>query len=223
MIGSMLVACYIEPKIDSEKFTFTNYRKQIATGAKEAFKTKYAKYLSLFYIFVGGISWSCTLFFNDYMMVELGFGDVLRGYLTAAMRLINVVLIVRLLTNDKLFNRERTLIFFPMIMLFAYLPGIWLNGYAGLPFVQAAMIAATARWIVLSPLTNEVFSSKYRATALSLLSLLIGVVYILITSISGFVIPNYGIKVMYTLLGVLSLFTVVPLTYKLLRINKITV
>ncbi len=96
----------------------------------------------------------------------------------------------------------------------------WLKRFAGLPFIQAAMMATTARMIVLSPLANEVFSSKYRATAISLLSMLIGVVYIVMTSISGYVIPNYGIKTMYTILGVISLFTVLPLTHKLLHIRK---
>jgi len=220
VIGAIVTVFYIEPIIDSETFTLSNYKKQIIIGAKEAFKTTYSKYLSLFYIFVGGIGWSSTLFFNAYIMVDLGFPDALRGYLTAAMRLINVVLITKLLTNAKLFNRKRTLIFFPLIMLFGYLPGIWLNGFWGLPFVQAVMIISTARWIILSPLTNEVFSSKYRATAISSLSMLIGVVYISLTSISGFVISNYGVKTMYSLLGVISLVTVVPLTYKLLTTDK---
>lgn len=223
IIVSILSYQYIEPKIDSNKFTLSNYKKQISDGAKEAFKTSYTKYLSLFYIFVGGISWSSTLYFNAYIMVDLGFDDATRGYITAAMRLINVVIISKLLTNKKLFNKNRKIIFFPIIMLFGYLPGFWLNGYSGLPFVQTVMIITTARWIVLSPLTNAVFSSKYRATAISLLSLLIGFVYIAMTSISGFIIPTFGIKAMYSLLGIFSLLTVVPLTYKLLTTQNTAV
>jgi hypothetical protein len=220
VIGAVISSFYLEPKIDSDVFTVANYKNQIITGVKEAFKNTYTKYLSLFYVVVGGIAWSSTLFFNEYMMVDLGFPDAIRGYLSAGMRLLNVILITRLLTNEKLFNRKRTLLFFPIIMLIGYMPGYWLSGYWGLPFVQAAMIATTARWIVLSPLTNQVFSSKYRATAISLLSLLIGLVYIAMTSISTLIIPNFGIKVMYSLLGVITLFTVVPLTFKLLILES---
>jgi len=189
-------------------------------GAKEAFKTPYTKSLSLFYIFVGGIAWSSTLFFNGYMMIELGFSDRIRGLITAIMRLINVVLIAKLLTNKKLFNKSKTFIFFPIIMLFGYLPGYWIDSYWGLPFVQAAMIATTARWIVLSPLTNAVFSSKYRATAISFLSLLIGFVYIAMTSLSGLIIPAYGIKTMYTLLRIISALTIIPLTIQLVKLQS---
>jgi MFS family permease len=219
LLGTVVIAFYIEPTLDSEKFTLQNYIKQMVDGGKEAFKTSYSKYLSLFYIFVGGIAWSSTLYFNAYMMVDLGFSDSMRGYLTAAMRLVNVVVIAKILQNSKLFNKTRTFLFFPILMLMGYLPGVFLQGYWGLPFVQMAMVVTTARWIVLSPLTNAIFSSKYRATAISFLSLLIGFVYIGMTSISGFVIANFGVKTMYTVLGLVSLVTVVPLTYKLLQVS----
>lgn len=221
VFGSIVTFFYIEPSLDSEKFTLKNYLLQMVNGAKEAFKTDYTKTLSLFYIFVAGIGWSSTLYFNGYMMVDLVFDDDIRGVLTAVMRLINVVVISKVLINKKLFNWKRAVLFFPAIMLFGYLPGIWLDGYAGLPFVQAAMIATTARWVVLSPMTNNVFSSKYRATAISLLSLLIGFVYIALTSVSALVIPTYGIKMMYTLLGVITLFTVVPIGVRLLKVKKL--
>jgi MFS family permease len=219
LIGTILVWFYLEPYIDSEKFTFHNYLKQIRVGSREAFKSLYSTYLSLFYILVGGIGWSSTLYFNAYMMVDLGFSDSLRGLLTASMRLINVVLIASVLKNDRLFNWQRRILFFPLIMLFGYLPGRWLNGFIGLPFVQAAMIATTARWILLAPLTNETFSSKYRATAISLLSLLIGVVYIAMTGISGLIIPALGVKSMYTFMGVIVLLSLVPVTVKLIKLK----
>lgn len=221
LLGTITVAFYIEPKIDSAKFTFKNYYQQIILGAKEAFSTKYSKYLSLFYVLVGGIAWSSTLYFNEFMMVDLGFSSSIRGYLTAVMRLLNVIFIAKLLNNSRLFNFRRTILFFPWVMLLGYLPGKWLSGYSGLPFVQLAMIATTARWIILTPLTNQVFSSKYRATAISFLSLLIGVVYITLTSISGPVITMFGVKTMYTILGIATLITVVPLTSKLLALAPI--
>ena len=220
VIGTIVTFFYREPEIDSEKFTLKNYLLQIQNGSKEAFKNEYTKTLSLFYILVSGIAWSSTLYFNVYMMVDLGFGDDIRGIITAAMRLINVIVIAKVLTNKKFFNWKRTILFFPIIMLLGYLPGIWLDGYAGIPFVQAVMIATTARWAILSPLTNAVFSSKYRATAISLLSLLIGVVYVILTSASALVIPTFGIKAMYSLLGIMTLFTVVPMGVKLMRLKQ---
>lgn len=220
--GSIAVVMYIEPHIDSEKFSLSNYMRQVRSGAAEAFRTEYSKYISLFYIFVGGIAWSSTLYFNEYLMIDLGFGNADRGYLTAGMRLVNVLIITKILKNTRLFSFRRTILFFPLMMLSAYLPGIILKGYAGLPFIQAAMIATTARWIILTPLTNAVFASKYRATAISFLSLLIGFVYIAMTAISGPIIAALGMKVMYSVLGLVTLFSVVPIAYKLLKIRPAT-
>ena len=79
------------------------------------------------------------------------------------------------------------------------------------------MLATTSRFIILSPVVNKVFSSKYRATALSFLSLMIGFVYVTLTGVSAYIIPEFGIKTMYTLLGVFSLLTVLPLAYMLIK------
>lgn len=219
-IGSIFICLYIEPKIDSEKFTLRNYVFQIKNGSKEAFKNQYTNYLSLFYITVAGIAWSSTLYFNGYMMVEFISSDSLRGILSAGMRLINVLLIRFVLQDDRLFNEKKRILFFPIVMLIAYLPGFKLDGFWGIPFVQAAMIATTARWILLSPLTNEAFSSKYRATAISFLSLAIGVVYVIMTTISAPIISQFGVRTMYSLLGAFTLLAVVPVTYKLLITKK---
>ncbi|MCB9813142.1 MAG: MFS transporter [Pseudomonadales bacterium] len=219
-LGSICILFYKEPHIDSETFTLKNYVLQIKNGSKEAFKSQYTRYLSLFYIAVAGIAWSSTLYFNEFMMVEFIASDSLRGILTAGMRLINVLLIRLILQDTRIFSERSRILFFPVIMLIGYLPGIKLDGFWGIPFIQAAMIATTARWILLSPLTNKAFSSKYRATAISFLSLAIGFVYVVMTTISAPVISQFGIRTMYSLLGVFTVLSVVPLTYKLLTTDK---
>jgi MFS family permease len=216
-LGSILVAFYVEPKIDSEKFSLKNYVLQIKNGSKEAFKNEYAKILSIFYIFAGGISWSSTLYFNSYMNLELMPNDEIRGVVGATIRLMNVIIISLLLKNSKFFNNQRRILFFPFVMILGYLPGVLLDGYFGVPFVQLTMIAGTARWILLAPLTNQIFSSKYRATAISFLSFVIGFVYVGLTAVSAPIISNYGIKTMYSILGVVSMVTVLPLSLKLIK------
>ncbi|MBI4066421.1 hypothetical protein HY411_01750 [Candidatus Gottesmanbacteria bacterium] len=64
------------------------------------------------------------------------------------------------------------------------------------------------------------FDSKYRATAISALSMIVGVIYVVITSLSGPVIAAYGVRTVYTILGVLTLFTVLPLSVVLVRNHK---
>jgi MFS family permease len=79
-------------------------------------------------------------------------------------------------------------------------------------------MAGTGRWIVLTRYTNEQFESKYRATAISVLSMVVGILFVLITFISGPIIEFAGgVRTMYTLLGLLTAITVVPLALKINR------
>lgn len=219
LICFFIAAFYEEPNIDSEKFTIKNYILQIRNGIKEAFKDKLTTYTSLFYIFVGGITWTHALYFGSYFILSLGFGDVERGLIQGSARLINALAISYVLRKLKL-NDTLRILFFPIAMLIAFLPGYFLGGWGGIPFLEIAMLAASCRWIFLTPITNRAFSSKVRATAISVLSLIIGIIYIAIVTISGPIISNLGVGAMYTVLGILTLVTVLPAGILLLRTKK---
>lgn len=219
LVGFVLTFFYIEPHIDSEKFTLSNYIKQIKVGTKEVFKDKLTTYTSLFYIAVGGITWTNALYFGSFFMVGLGFDDAQRGFIQGGTRLINALLFTFILKKIKLGDRFKIIIF-PVIMTIAFLPGVFLDGWIGVPFFALALLTTTGRWIFLTPITNKMFSSKVRATAISVMSLLIGFVYLFLVGISGFVIERYEIGGMYTVLGIMTIIFVVPLSYLLLKVKR---
>lgn len=210
----------IEPKIDTVKFTLKNYWRQIKIGVQELTKNTKIKNISAFYILVGGITWTCAMYFNSYMFVDLGFNDQMRGILEGSLRLINVLIITQILKQSKWFTRKISYLFFPVVMIAAFLPGIWLKGLFALPFIAGSMMAATARWIILAKYTNEEFDSRYRATAISALSMGVGIIYVIITAASGPIIANFGgVRTVYTLLGLLSLILLLPVALKIVRAN----
>ncbi len=218
--ATLLALLYIEPKIDSARFTFKNYLNQIKEGAKELFKDEHTKRISWFYIWVGAITWSTQLYFKGVFLIELGFSDRARGIIEGGLRLINVLLIASVFKNSRFFTKQRSIWLFPLVMILAFLPGMIASGYSGIPLVAGVMFASTARWILLSKYTNEAYDSKYRATAISTLSMLIGVIYIALTLISGPIMEHFGgSKMMYSLLGLLTLLTVLPLARKITRLS----
>lgn len=221
LVGFVLTYFYIEPKIDSEKFSMKNYVNQIKIGTKEVFKDKLTTYTSLFYIAVGGITWTNALYFGSFFVVGLGFDNAERGFIQGGTRLINALLFTFILKKMKLGERFKIVIF-PIVMTLAFLPGIFLEGWVGVPFFALALLTTTGRWIFLTPITNKMFSSRVRATAISVMSLLIGFVYLILVGISGFVIERYEIGGMYTVLGVMTIIFVVPLAYLLLKVKNST-
>ena len=106
-------------------------------------------------------------------------------------------------------------------MTISMLPGIFFKGYFALPFAAGAMMVSTARFMILNKYVNEEFESKYRATAISTLSMFVGIIFVIITIGSGPIISNFGgIRTIYTLLGLLSLLNVTPLTYIILKTHS---
>ena len=89
-----------------------------------------------------------------------------------------------------------------------------------MPFIAGTVMDGTGRWIILTRYTNEMFDSKYRATAISALSMIVGIIYVAITSLSGPIIAAYGVRTIYTMLGILTLVTVLPLSVVLVRNQK---
>lgn len=215
ILASVTTYFYLEPKIDTEKFTLKNYLRQIKLGSREAFKTRSHSLMSLYYIIVGAISWLVMTYYADFLLIDLGFDSSMRGIISASLRLINILIISKLLVN---LSKTKTLIFFPILLFVSLTPGIWLNSWWGIPFVAGAMMSSTARWILLGKYTNQVFDSKYRATAISALSMAIGIIYVGFTFLSGPIMENFGgSRTIFTLLGIISILTIPPLAYRLIK------
>lgn len=207
-----------EPVVDSEKFSWTAYVEQIKRGLREIVKSAETRVVSAYYIAVGSITWMFQTFFGPYLMIELGYGDSFRGYLGAGLRLFNALVLMRIIKDVRLFTQERTFWFFPIIMSVTLLPGLWLEGYGGIPALAGLMMASTARWIVLAKYTNGAYESKYRATAISALSMGINLIYVGGTAVAGPLMTNFGgVRGVMTMLGVVTALGVVPLTVKLTR------
>jgi len=221
LIGMIIAWIYVEPKIDTEKFSLDNYLKQIRLGVHEIKKNNETLLLSGYYIAVGSLTWACQTFFNSYLLVDLGFDDKARGFIAAGLRLFNIVILMRLIKNEKIFNHRNTFIFFPILMMVAMLPGVFLDGVWGIPTVAGVMMASTARWILLAKYTNQVYDSKYRATAISTLSMAIGLIVMIITTLSGPIMANYGgVRIIFSILGLITMITVVPLVIQILKLPK---
>lgn len=215
--AAIIATRFKEPYVERAHISFDTYLHQLVRGTKEAFKNQETTRMSLFYIAVASITWINNVYLFDFILVELGFPDVWRGIIGGSMRIFNILIIRFLLTNERLFTKNRSLLFFPIIMLICFLPGKWFQGWLALPFIAGAVMAGTARWIVLTKYTNELFESRYRATAISALSMIVGIFFSIITWSSGYIIENWGgVRTMYTILGVVTFCTVLPLSLRII-------
>jgi Na+/melibiose symporter-like transporter len=200
----------IEPKIDTEKFSFRNYLKQARDGFKQLFQSNYMKKLTLFYTVIGGITWANLTFFNQPYIKSFGFTEKEMGWLFSGLYLGSSLLLLFFTENEQILTRNRVYLGFPILMMIAYLPGFWV-GRAIAPFlILIAIFCGSGRFAILDKYTNKEFLSKYRATAISALNMLVGIFYIVLVSLGGKIQDNFGAKITFTFLGALTLLFVLP-------------
>ncbi len=217
LIGAAVAFFWMkEPTIDSEVFTLKNYLLQTKAGVQELGRNKQVLGLAIFYILVGGITWSAQIFFNQNYAVELGFTPVQAGWLFGLTRIMNSVIIWRL-AHSAWLNRERAFLLFAGLVVLAYLPAFWANQAFGALLLMTSTFASTARFVILGQYCNREFLSKNRATAISALNMGVSLFYVMAILLAGPVMELYSTKLVLTLLGAFALLTVWPLTRHLLK------
>lgn len=207
---------FTEPQIDSEKFTLPNYIKQTKIGFRELWKTPYIRDLSLYYLSVSGITWYYLYYLLNAYTTDVGFSPVARGWLSAINSILVAVLGI-IIAKSKLFSRKITYIFFPVALAIGFLSAPFLH----VPFAAIAIfivyLASIFRWTFLDKYTNEEFESKYRATAISTLSMCVSLIYFVLTFLLNPIFQNFGSPWVMFSLGVLTLLTTVPTAVILLK------
>lgn len=201
-----------EPKLDTEKFTIPRYIRQLKLGFHELFKTPYVRDISLFYVGVGGVTWSAMMIFNTSLLTTIGYTTMQIGFIVAFIRLFNSGVLFGALHLNTIVTKRRAYLIFPIIMLLCYLPGMWLTKELAVLAVAGSIFASSARWVILGGYVNEHYDSKNRATALSTLSLLVAFAVVGFALISSPIMQYFGdVKAIYTLLGICTALTVLPL------------
>ncbi len=212
VIGSLLTLFFCtEPKIDTERFNLKSYIKQIKVGVKQLTKNEYMKDFSIYYIFLGGITWYFVYFLNQVFATEIGFTIQERSWLFSSIFLIIAFLLYGA-THYTSMKRGKVYIALPALMIIGFLPGYWADKSLAIVSIFLVQFASMARFSILGQYSNQEFESKYRATAISALNMAVSVVFAIIAVIGGKIVTNYGSGMMMTLLGILSFLIMLPVT-----------
>jgi MFS family permease len=216
-VAAVIAKNFIEPDIDSEKFTLRNYIRQTKLGFKELFKNKQTRDISIFYVLVGGLSWPIVLTFKNFALVDLGVSEQHMGYIIAVLSLTSVQLL-HVLIRRQIFSKLYITFLLPAGLLSIFLP---LAYFYQIPVmisvIFAVFITSSMRWNILGKLSNQCYSSKNRATAISSLSMLISLLYLV--SLGVFSLLNqyttHALRNLFLLFAVASWILLLPIALKL--------
>ncbi len=213
---SLLISGLIILTMD-EKFTKTNNGRFLSSslrktkeGIQLVFKKGAIRNLSTYFILVGGICLSWQMYFNQIYATRIGYDEIEKGWLFAVIRLVNMLVILRILSNARLIKKYIMFIFFPVLMILATFPSVFILKPIGTTLLMIMTFSNTLREIVLGGYVNEVFESNIRATALSTLNMFVKLMYLIAMALSGSIIDRFGVEYVYVIMGILILLFILP-------------
>ena len=204
-----------EPKIDTTKYSWTIYIQNTKSGVKELFKNTYTKYLSMYFLLVGGITWAWMTYSNLVFIDSMGFSESSQGVILSMFRIINAVIIGIFAVKFINFTKSHGAWVHPIIMGLGSLLALIPINVVGSLAILLLMSASSLRFNLLNKLTNEVFNSRHRATALSTLNLLSGIIYAIIVAASGPIMELTSPRWIYFFTGILPLPLIIFLVIKM--------
>lgn len=193
------------------KFDMSRYINKTKMGLLELNKSKFVQKLSIYYVAVGAITWSCLFYFNQPFAYDFGWTPTQMSYITAIAYLISSAAVLILTSHKNLLNRQRVYLGFPIVMIIALLPGLFVGKWVAIALMTLAQIAGSARYSILDNYANKEFESEHRATALSALNMLVSLGVVILIFAGGKVQGFADTRMVYTLLGVLSLIFIAPM------------
>jgi diacylglycerol kinase len=114
----------------------------------------------------------------------------------------------------------RVVFLLPAILLSIFLP---LSYFYQIPnviiMIFFVMLMSSMRWNVLGRLSNQCYSSKNRATAISSLSMMISLTYIMVLALFSLLneYTEHSIKTTFLIMGFGSIFFLLPISLKLAK------
>ncbi|MBI3577074.1 MFS transporter [Candidatus Gottesmanbacteria bacterium] len=216
-MAAILYLGMIETRLRHSNIRVSTYIRQLKDGFAHTFQKGSVRDLSLFYVLVGGITWSWQTFFNQIYATSIGYSEIGKGWLFAIIRFVNAILIIRLLHIERLFQKKTMFLFFPAVILFSSLFAVVPIKAWGTLLLFTMTLASTMRFVVLDAYVNEAFSSQHRATALSTLNMFVRLIFIILVVVSGPILDRYPVAIMYVLIGIGALVTVLPRGIKLAK------
>ena len=207
----------VEPKREVVRVNLVSTYKKTLDGLKGILRSSFVRKLSLYYIAVGSITWSCLYYFNQPFAYAFGWSTTQMSYITAGLYLISSLVVYYLTSSKNILTRERVYLGFPILMIVALLPGLFVGKWVGLILLVLIQIAGSSRFSILDRYVNLEFDSSHRATSLSSLNMLVSLGMAGLLFVGGRIQGFADTRMVFTLLGLLSVMVVTPLAIILMR------
>lgn len=179
-----------EPKLDTEKFTWKTYLRQLSNGVRHMFSRKLLVYSVFFFLIVGVVLMYDWGLIKPAIAVQNGLMSDGQGIVFAVAGILSGLSALAVPFLKKKLSDFKGLLLLGLILVLVWVAfGFKLNFWVSIPMFTISIIGGIAYpWISAS--INKRIPSKDRATSISTIALVGKLPYVLVALIAGKMIEN---------------------------------
>lgn len=203
LIGFITSFFLVEPYIDSEKFSVTNFFKQSGKGLQELFKTVDIKRQTILLLSIGFFVIISAEMLGGFIGFEFGFNEIQMGILWSAIYVICSITSQLTPLIRKILKGNLSIIVVGIIMATTFI----ISPFVGLIVGGLSLALRSSLHSIFGNLysitINNNTDSKYRATTLSTFNMIKNTPYVLTAFFIGSLSDKYSAKTIALYLGVI--------------------
>jgi MFS family permease len=185
VVGAVFAFLLVEPKVDTEKFSFKKYFNQLFLGIKELTQTGLRRYIGFFFALVGIYYMYSWGFIRPAMGTAFGFFSREQAIILPALTILGAILVRSVPFLKSKFSNTTGLVILSILMALGFILASFPIGYYGIISMIAIAIAGKLASPWISILVNKRIESKNRATTLSTVALMTKIPYVLVAITAG--------------------------------------
>ncbi|MBI2414574.1 MFS transporter [candidate division WWE3 bacterium] len=212
----------VEVPFVREKLSYSSYIAQLKRGFVYITQNSYMQDIIIYYSLIASITWSCLYYFNNSFANDVGFSPQGQSFVFSLIYVITTTALFCLLNYTNFVKNTKLVLYvFPFMLLVALLPGFVATKLSAFFMLVGVILAGGARFSVLDGLLNKLLESKDRATTLSTINMGVNVLFIILMLVGGQIQNYFSTKEMFSLMGLIVLFVVLPFTHRIVIKHKI--
>ncbi len=202
-VGAVVAFFLVEPKIDTQKFSFKKYFNQLFLGAKELTQTGLRRYIGFFFALVGIYFMYSWGFVRPAMATAFGFFSREQAIILPALTIMSAIIVKSIPYLKSKLSDLSGLVILSIFMAAGFIFASFPIGYYGIISMILITIAGRLASPWISILVNKKIESKNRATTLSTVALMTKIPYVLAAITAGKMIENRQLGIFNLSTGVI--------------------
>ena len=204
-IEALLWFFVTEPKIDSQQFNFSTYRKTISDGFRGITHSAHIRLISLISVTVISFAFLFREYLNYSYAIDLKLNAEAQSWLFGVSGILKTIAVVYIGYLISKVSKGKIIFIFLFLYSLIMLPANWSGLWGGIIVILLSEFISATAPIISATYMNQELSSDVRATAMSFINMFSSLVYAIGLVVGMFFIDRFKSPIVFTSFGIILL------------------